>query len=339
MKCLLPERIVRERDSSRGHFLVAMMKRNHTRPYASAAIAAALALSPTSLLAQVADFPTSVVPQPAPVIPETTTLPPGQPTIVVPEIEAAPTATTAPEPAASTSARTERAASPSARTAPAPRVRTASPADPAPLAAQPEPAPLATEPVAQTTTVAPIAAPVADTIDEPTTAEDPSSGALLMGLAVIAAIAALVLALWGFVAIGRRKPVDRKAAELIERPVVARQPLVTEPAAAEPIQVERAQMTPTPIHAPAPSLAHTGASIPLPRTIPATFEDRNALINRMVAAKPDRANPFTSPIQRRKRAKLILQSLGHDFGEREPWIDLSQYPQNWPELARRQAAA
>ena len=28
-----------------------------------------------------------------------------------------------------------------------------------------------------------------------------------------------------------------------------------------------------------------------------------------------------------------------DFGGREPWIDFSQYPQNWPELAGRNTAA
>ena len=86
-------------------------------------------------------------------------------------------------------------------------------------------------------------------------------------------------------------------------------------------------------------MTHTGAAVALPSKMPATFEERSALIDRMVAAKPDRANPFKSPIQRRHRAKLILQSLGADFSDREPWIDLSQYPANWPELARRNTAA
>ena len=70
-----------------------------------------------------------------------------------------------------------------------------------------------------------------------------------------------------------------------------------------------------------------------------TFEERDALMRKMIAAKPDRANPFKSPIQRYHRAKLIMQSLGRDFGDADPWIDLSQYPQNWPELARRSQAA
>jgi hypothetical protein len=53
----------------------------------------------------------------------------------------------------------------------------------------------------------------------------------------------------------------------------------------------------------------------------------------MVAARPDKANPFTDRRQRTKRARLIMQSLGVTF-DREPRIDLSQYPNNWPELQR-----
>ena len=79
--------------------------------------------------------------------------------------------------------------------------------------------------------------------------------------------------------------------------------------------------------------------MPLPRTMPATFAERDALIKKMIAAKPDRANPFNSYAQRAKRAKLILQSLGTDFSDRDPWIDLSQYTANWPELAGRKHAA
>ena len=90
---------------------------------------------------------------------------------------------------------------------------------------------------------------------------------------------------------------------------------------------------------PAASLAHSGAAVALPRSLPASFEERDSLLRRMIAAKPDRANPFTSFNARRKRAKLILQSLGRDFGGREPWIDLSQYSANWPDLARNKHAA
>jgi len=301
-----------------------MMEPNHTRLCASAAIAAALALTSTSLSAQVAEASPPVAPDPVLTAPTAPAPPPAQPTIVLPtEMEAAPPAAeaAAPDPAPRDTARAER---------PAPRARAAAPA-PAPVAvAEPDPvvaeedlAPAAAEPV--TETAAP-AAVVSEPVEAPAA---PATDNTSFWVAVLAGLAAIALAIWGFIAIGRRKPADRKAALIIERPVVKPR----EPVAAKP--------TPSvsPLHAPAPSMAHTGAAVPLPGGVPASFEERDALIKRMVAAKPDRANPFTSPIQRRKRAKLILQSLGRDFGDQEPRIDLSQYPQNWPNLAARKQAA
>ena len=73
--------------------------------------------------------------------------------------------------------------------------------------------------------------------------------------------------------------------------------------------------------------------VDLPATAPEDYEERSALLERMVAARPDKANPFTDRRARLHRARLILQSLGRTF-EREPQIDLSQYPNNWPELQR-----
>ena len=86
-------------------------------------------------------------------------------------------------------------------------------------------------------------------------------------------------------------------------------------------------------------LPHAGAAVALPQELPESYEEREALFYRMVEARPDRANPFTDRKARMKRARLIMQSLGRDFGDAEPWIDLSQYPNNWPELANRSAAA
>jgi hypothetical protein len=159
-------------------------------------------------------------------------------------------------------------------------------------------------------------------------------------------MAALGLAVWGFVAIGRRKPLERRTAS--ERVGVAK-PLA-EPVAplAEPVALGlQAQPAASasmfdlrrPSGSATENLAHSGASVALPRVMPQRFEDRDALLKRMIAAKPDRANPFTSYGARRKRARLILQSLGQDFEGREPWIDLGQYSANWPELARRRNAA
>jgi len=58
----------------------------------------------------------------------------------------------------------------------------------------------------------------------------------------------------------------------------------------------------------------------------------------MIAAKPDRANPFRSRGARAKRARLILQSLGRDFEKRKPRIDLSEYANVWPALRGWQPA-
>lgn len=81
-------------------------------------------------------------------------------------------------------------------------------------------------------------------------------------------------------------------------------------------------------------LATAGAAVPLPRRKPATVAERTTLIDRLAGAQPDRANPFRAPKARRRRARLIVQSLDREFrnGSR---IDLSQYPANWPHLARR----
>ena len=302
-----------------------MMEPNRTPFCARAAIAAALALASTPLLAQVAEAPAPVAPEPVLTAPTAPAAPAAQPAMVLPtELpEAAPAAgAVAPDPAPRDVARAER---------PAPRARAAAPA-PAPVAAsepvavEEDAAPIAAEPVVESAAPGAVGEPVA----APTTPETDNTR---FWIAVLAGLAAIALAIWGFVAIGRRKPVDRKAAMMIERPVVK----LREPVAAEPVPTP--SVSPLRAVAPAPNMAHTGASVPLPGRVPATFEERDALMKRMIAARPDRANPFNSPIQRRKRAKLILQSLGRDFGDREPWIDLSQYPQNWPELAARKQAA
>jgi hypothetical protein len=75
-----------------------------------------------------------------------------------------------------------------------------------------------------------------------------------------------------------------------------------------------------------------------PRTQPAEDRaaaslNRQALIERMVAAEPDANNPFTSPGARRRRARLMLQSM-----ESDRWDDAELAPGfDWREMA--QAAA
>lgn len=85
-------------------------------------------------------------------------------------------------------------------------------------------------------------------------------------------------------------------------------------------------------------LPHAGAAIALPAKAPETVEGRTQLLNEMAAAKPDRANPFVAHKARKRRARMILQSLGRTF-ENGSKIDFSQYPQNFPELAEKQKVA
>lgn len=115
-------------------------------------------------------------------------------------------------------------------------------------------------------------------------------------------------------------------------------PLVVRPQVDSPLEPVRAApriVTVTPTRfAPAPS--HPGrAAVDLPRVLPTQFEERDALLRRMLDAPPDKANPFRSRRARLKRARLILQSIGRRFERADPWIDLSDYPHVWPELARR----
>lgn len=301
-----------------------MTKTSHLTHGAGVAIAAALAFGPTPVLAQVAtDVPAApvVVPEAAP-----------PPAIVVPDLppvstESTPVVQPVPEPTA------EAVPAPAAAPAATPVRRTvatqpAAPASPAP-AASPAVPPVEAAPEA---VIAPApAAPVAAAQPQPgPTPEQDDSTAFIAAL--LGALAVIALAIWGFIAIGRhRRP---NAVPVVERPVVT-EPVP--PAAAVPAQPITVARPAAPI--PAASLAHSGAAVALPRQRPQSFEERDALLKRMVDARPDRANPFTNRKSRLRRARLILQSLDRDFGDTRPWIDLSQYPGNWPELARNQHVA
>lgn len=85
-------------------------------------------------------------------------------------------------------------------------------------------------------------------------------------------------------------------------------------------------------------VATAGAAVALPLEAPDTPAARHALLERMVAARPDRANPFHSRKARRHRARLILQSMGRKFRSGRSLIDLSQYPAIWPSLANARPA-
>ncbi|MEO0062772.1 MAG: hypothetical protein RLZZ08_1332 [Pseudomonadota bacterium] len=288
---------------------------------ASTAIAAVLALNFTPAFAQ------DVAPPPAPVIvlPDVAAPDANVPSVSTPVVQAVPVdaapepaATVAPAPAAA-SAQPRRAAAPAARAVAEPEPV----AETAPLAA----APVAVPPAATVEDLAPVApAAMAEPapLPAPVVTQEPSlAGPLLGGLAVAG------LGVLGAVALRRRKRdvIDPGEIAIVEKPrVVDQQP-----------PVPTAQSVPAAPRA-AEFVRHDGR-VALPRTAPANYQERSALLQRMVEARPDRANPFASRKARTKRARLILQSLGHDFADRDPLIDLGDYPQNWPLVARRRYAA
>jgi hypothetical protein len=347
-------RPVWERRAMAGSFCLAMTTRTHSLRYAGTAIAAVLTIASTSSLAQdaaalfpAAPEPVIVVPDVAPPTTSQTTVP--QATVVVPTnqpptVQPLPeTSVETPEPQpepVATATRT-RAAAPAAEAAtPAPR------AVPAESVIAEETTSLPPEATAEPAVTEPVA-PVAVTTPPVRPASSNDSGLLAL---ILGGLLFLALAIWGFVAIGRRKGVRRYAAETPAATVpVAPAPVVAEPAKVtmrEPVAIaSRAETRPSnpSFVAPAPAasgaLAHAGASIALPARVPESYAERDALMKRMIAARPDRANPFTDRGARTRRARLILQSLGRDFGGNEPWIDLSQYPNNWPELANKRSAA
>ena len=178
------------------------------------------------------------------------------------------------------------------------------------------------EPIEATNTE--LAANTATLEAAPQPIDDGSTAALILALLGVGGVGLLA-----FVLMRRRKRVAD--APVIERPVVREQASVV-PA---PVS-EREPATPayalSPSEEVAPIAASNGAAVELPRELPESFAERDSLLKRMIAARPDRANPFRSPRARAKRARLIMQSIGTHFTSRKPRIDLSQYTNIWPEL-------
>lgn len=273
----------------------------------------------------VAAAPSVPAPQPAPV------------TITVPEV--------APVEAAAPAASSEPAAR-AAATRPAPRreqpvtARAAVDRSPAQVtsapvrdAAEPLSAPIpASVPAATVSEAAAEPLAVAPLADEQQTDMTEALAKMLAGLLVVGgAIAA-------FVALRRR---SRAEAHMDEAVAISAPPHRTEtrsPAtAAHTIPAAAPLAEPGMAHSgvtPAPAPLASGGAIALPRVAPTDPEERGELLRRMVEAEPDRANPFTSPKARLRRARLILQSLGRKFENGPPRFDLSQYAGAWPALAR-----
>ncbi|MCB2066724.1 MAG: hypothetical protein KDE15_08815 [Erythrobacter sp.] len=305
---------------------------------AGSAIAAALALASIPALAQQADpaapTPESVVPlPPVTVTPEPVLISPIQPAqadpVAVPlatpdDIASTVTAeVVTPEPARAEAA-PERAAA-ARRAAPAPAAAAQDPvaADPVAPAVEPEALPVA----------APAVSPPSFTADDGAVMPIQREARTDYETWLIWLLGGLSLggvAMLGLIAASLRR---RTRVGSIPRPPVqgdSRPPQAVTP----PLDWSRPRAVPMAAGMAAGGLAMAGASVPLPRSKPASVAERTALIDRLAAAQPDRANPFRAPKARRRRARLIVQSLDRRF-RNGSWIDFSQYPANWPHLAHR----
>ncbi|MBY6014771.1 hypothetical protein KUV75_07640 [Qipengyuania gaetbuli] len=309
-----------------------MTKTRHMLTSAPLAIAAMAALplfpasaqeQPVIVLPDTAPTTTTSVPAatatPAPVI----VLPDPEPVTTLPANEAAPT----------DSATREAAPAPvvASRATPAREVsrRVVNAVAATPVESNSEPA--------TSEEIAPLPAPSAETIAAnraalepvPAPVEDASSAALLLALLGVGGVG---LAAFFLMRRRRKEPVPT-----IERPHVANATVASPPVLdRDPVVTTHDAAPSATVIAPAiPTRAaalSNGAAVELPREAPNTFAERDSLLKRMIAARPDRANPFRSPKARAKRARLILQSLNMNFHDRKPWIDLSQYTNIWPEL-------
>lgn len=287
-----------------------MTKCNHPHRLAGTAIAAFLALSSTAILAQEAPAPidaTAAAPvaQPAPtiVLPSLATVQP----MPAPAVESAPAVEAAPAPRAGTSA--------PARTARAAPVR---PVATAPVAASPAANPVSVEPPIAAGTIPSDLAPAEPVATAAPADRDDSNGLLLAGLA-----GALGLGAIGLFAATRRRRVE-PADALVEY----------EPLAAPAAPVAVATPKPATLVAPAftPMARWSEPRVPLaqPADSRALSLNREALLERMVAAEPDANNPFTSGKARRRRARLMLQSM-----ESNRWDDAELAPGfDWREMAQ-----
>lgn len=227
-------------------------------------------------------------------------------TIVLPTVEASPIARPVEAPATTTSAVTppavsrneaapERPAPRAAqRTAPSPTRNGVTPAAPSTTPVSTTASMADTEPVtppplnAQGTSNSAIA-PVAPSAPE--SSSDGSDWALPIGVGA----SILVLGVAVITLRRRRRP--------YEEDVDFVPPVIVPPARAEgrpPMAARMAAMQPPVMPRPAGVM---------PTVAPAGAREREALIERMVAAAPDASNPFTSRKARRRRAKLIMQSM------------------------------
>ena len=290
-----------------------MTQRTTTHRLAGTAIAAVLALSTTPVWAQeavpAAEAPAAVTaPVPTIVLPPIAVSP--APVVEAAPVEAAP-APRAAAPRAVTAPRVTTA--PRAAVQPVNRAATAAAAAPQATTVVSEPVPL--ESVVETDPLpSDIAAPPVATA-EPASSND-SNDLLLAGLAGALGLGAIGL----FAATRRRKVVAS------DEPLVAYEP-VSEPVAEEP---QRHATLTAPAFTPLKSWSEPRVPQTQPVDSRALNLNRAALLDRMVAAAPEANNPFTAAKARRRRARIMLQSMDNqrwDNAELAPGFD-------WREMAQ-----
>lgn len=322
-----------------------MMTRNLLVRCAPFAIAASGALYATSAIAQDA-APAEAAPIVLP--PVTTTAPAPAPVaaapIVLPDVstvQAAPVEEPAPAAGPAATQQAQRA-TPAARTTSSNvSTRTASAPASAPVAQADTAAPAAVA-LPATTEMAPVLPVAAEPVAAPAETAPVASNDVMDEAIVAGLLGALGLAAVGGIAFAssrrrRRRALGQEAYEpTYDEATIVEEP-VYEPAIVEPTPV----VAPKPTYV-APAMASTaysgGDPVALPSDVPPTVEERVALIDRLVAAEPDRANPFTSRKARAKRARMIVNSLGRSFRSTKPRIDLSEYTNRWPSLRGWQPA-
>ena len=146
-------------------------------------------------------------------------------------------------------------------------------------------------------TPAPSALKPAPQLAQPAPASQPADNSAVLGLGALAALG--IVGLGVFATRRRRTILTEDGTSAIIEPIDATPAIVSQPAyatydLAEPA-VENARAIP-------------GHSVSIPDGPVPTGDARQRLIDRMVDAAPDAANPFTSVKGRRHRARLILQA-------------------------------
>ena len=286
-----------------------MTKRTALSPLACTAIAAVLAIAPTTAFAQETTAQTAL-PDPVPAAN------PAPAPIIIPEMRAAPVVQAVPE----VSAAPEPAAQPRVQTALAARAaprQTGRPVAAAPVAVQPvsaaqiaDPAPVAA-PAAVTPVAAIAAAPQSAAVpaDENTTA----LGLGLLGLVALGGAGA-------YAAARRRRRVAEPEVLYSDERLAAAAPTFAEPipvrttaapasapavatSAAAPLMFERKPLAPT----------TAGSAIP-PRPLP-TGPALAELFERMARAAPDADNPFKGDKRRRARVRWLMKQ--HEYRLRD----------------------